>query len=146
MWTHWSGISRCIWRQNSGYSPLTARTYSHDLRQFCAFLEARETAPDPALVTTPLIREWVISMHHRGLVSNTIARHLYAARSGLDPRRATLYTLRHSMATLLLRTGRCSLVEIQHILGHARRETTAVYLHVGGRGLRRAAAEAHPMA
>ncbi len=32
-------------------------------------------------MTTTLVREWVISMHHRGLVNNTVARHLYALRS-----------------------------------------------------------------
>jgi len=66
-------------------------------------------------------------------------------RSGIDKDGVTLHTLRHSMATLLLQSGQCSLVEIQRILGHSRLETTAIYLHVND-GELRDAVEAHPMA
>ncbi|MGC9319546.1 MAG: tyrosine-type recombinase/integrase [Armatimonadota bacterium] len=48
----------------------------------------------------------------------------------------SLHTLRHSMATLLLQSGQASLPEIQRILGHARLDTTAIYLHVTDGGLR----------
>ena len=65
-------------------------------------------------------------------------------RSRIDQRGVTLHTLRHSMATLLLRSGECSLVELQRILGHSRLDTTAVYLHVCDRELREAV-QAHPL-
>ena len=65
-------------------------------------------------------------------------------KSGLSTEGVTLHTLRHSMATLLLLSGKCSLVEIQQILGHSRLDTTAIYLHVGGIQLRQAV-EAHPL-
>ncbi len=66
-------------------------------------------------------------------------------KSGLQGRGITLHTLRHSCATLLLRSGQCSLVEIQQILGHSRLDTTAVYLHFSHSGLRDAV-HAHPLA
>ena len=49
------------------------------------------------------------------------------------------------MATLLLQSGECSLVEIQRILGHSRLDTTAIYLHVT-EGELRGAVQAHPLA
>jgi len=57
----------------------------------------------------------------------------------------SLHTLRHSMATLLLQSGQCTLVEIQRILGHSRLDTTAIYLHVTEGELRKAV-RAHPLA
>ncbi|MEA3403592.1 MAG: tyrosine-type recombinase/integrase, partial [Armatimonadota bacterium] len=57
----------------------------------------------------------------------------------------SLHTLRHSMATLLLQSGEASLPEIQRILGHARLDTTAIYLHVTDGGLR-GAVRAPPLA
>ena len=65
-------------------------------------------------------------------------------RSGIEAEGVSLHTLRHSMATLLLQSGECSLVEIQRILGHSRLDTTAVYLHVNEGELRKAVM-AHPL-
>jgi len=66
-------------------------------------------------------------------------------RSGIDHQGVTLHTLRHSTATLLLQSGKCSLLEIQRILGHSRLDTTAIYLHVNEADLRDAV-RAHPLA
>ncbi len=65
-------------------------------------------------------------------------------RSGVEQDGVTLHTLRHSMATLLLQSGECSLVEIQRILGHSRLDTTAIYLHVNDAELR-SAVGSHPL-
>jgi len=65
--------------------------------------------------------------------------------SSIEAQGVTLHTLRHSMATLLLQSGECSLVEIQRILGHSRLDTTAIYLHVTESELR-GAVQAHPLA
>lgn len=65
--------------------------------------------------------------------------------SGIETEGVTLHTLRHSMATLLLQSGECSLVEIQRILGHSRLDTTAIYQHVT-EGELRDAVHAHPLA
>ena len=278
-----------------GYSPLTARSYAHDLRQFAEFLSTQDGAPHLTGIASNHVRAWIIDMHRRGVVSNTVARHLYAlrsfwsylrrlrlvegdpvrevsvprqtrglprylpaedllrilaaaqenrtarcafrnygmmsllifsgmrrgellslklsdfsardrsvrvrgkgnkervvplvdqavgavedwlefrpacrhdylfttfhgnrihpsgmqgiwrgilSRSGLGGDGVTLHTLRHSMATLLLQSGQCSIVEIQQLLGHSRLDTTAIYLHVQ-EGQLRSAVESHPLA
>lgn len=66
-------------------------------------------------------------------------------RTEIDSNGVSLHTLRHSMATLLLQSGEASLPEIQRILGHARLDTTAIYLHVT-EGELRSAVRAHPLA
>jgi len=66
-------------------------------------------------------------------------------RSGITRPGVTLHTLRHSMATLLLQSGKADLVAIQHLLGHSRLDTTGIYLHVAP-GQLRGAVEAHPLA
>ena len=67
-----------------GYSTQTAKSHRYDLCQWCQFLEAHDVALAPQHVTTTLVREWVITMHRRGLSNNTVARHLYALRSFWD--------------------------------------------------------------
>jgi site-specific recombinase XerD len=65
-------------------------------------------------------------------------------RSGVTRPGVTLHTLRHSVATLLLQSGKVDLVAIQHLLGHSRLDTTGLYLHMDDAGLREAV-EAHPL-
>jgi len=66
-------------------------------------------------------------------------------RSGITRPGVSLHTLRHSMATLLLQSGKADLVSIQRILGHSRLDTTGIYLHVVP-GQLRDAVEGHPLA
>jgi len=66
-------------------------------------------------------------------------------RSGITKRGVTMHTLRHTFATLLLRSGRCDLASLQKLLGHSRLDTTAIYLHVGPQQLREAV-NGHPLA
>jgi len=66
-------------------------------------------------------------------------------RSGIKKPRVTMHTLRHTFATLLLRSGRCDLASLQKLLGHSRLDTTAIYLHVGPQQLREAV-DGHPLA
>ncbi len=56
----------------------------------------------------------------------------FAAR--ISKRRVTIHTLRHSYATHLLEAG-VNLRVIQRYMGHARLETTMVYLHLTQKGM-----------
>jgi len=58
-------------------------------------------------------------------------------RTGIKRSGITLHTLRHTFATLALRSG-CDLRSLQSVLGHASLETTALYLHTDLGSLRRA--------
>lgn len=53
--------------------------------------------------------------------------------TGIHKRRITVHTLRHSCATHLLEVG-MNLRAIQKFLGHARIETTMIYLHLTTKG------------
>lgn len=66
-------------------------------------------------------------------------------RSGISRDGVSMHTLRHSFATVLLQSGEVDLVSIQHLLGHSRLDTTAIYLHVADEKLREAV-DAHPLA
>ncbi|MBN1441062.1 MAG: tyrosine recombinase [Planctomycetes bacterium] len=66
----------------------------------------------------------------------------YARRAGL-PGRITPHTLRHSMATHLLRGG-ADLRTVQEILGHVKLETTEIYTHVERSELKEAHRKYHP--
>jgi site-specific recombinase XerD len=76
----------------------------------------------------------------KGLAS-VLRRSLH--RAGIT-KRCTLHHLRHSFACLLLQGG-CDLYSLSQMLGHARLDTTATYLHASARDLHRAAAK-HPLA
>jgi len=106
------------------------------------------------------VRDWLeLRPNHKGhgyLFTPTHGNRIHASRmqriwrsilgrTDIDADGVSLHTLRHSMATLLLHSGECSLVEIQRILGHARLDTTAIYLHVT-EGELRGAVQAHPLA
>jgi site-specific recombinase XerD len=57
----------------------------------------------------------------------------YARRAGLDPKRLTVHTLRHTAAMLRKEAGE-SLESISSFLGHSNISTTQIYLHsVAGR-------------
>jgi len=52
-----------------------------------------------------------------------------AERAGLDPAEIRLHTLRHAIATHLLREG-MPLEEIRQLLGHESLESTQIYTHL----------------
>ncbi len=65
-----------------------------------------------------------------------------AAAAGLEGH-ITPYTIRHSVATALVRAG-VELRHLQALLGHSRTQSTEVYLHLGPQDLKRAHERAHP--
>jgi len=67
---------------------------------------------------------------------------LLGEKAGLA-RRVTPHTLRHSLATHLLRAG-AGLRHVQAILGHSRIDTTEAYTHLDVHDLARAHARSHP--
>lgn len=69
---------------------------------------------------------------------------LLGEKAGLA-RRVTPHTLRHSLATHLLRAG-AGLRHVQAILGHSRIDTTEAYTHLDVRDLARVHARSHPRA
>lgn len=69
----------------------------------------------------------------------------YARRAAIE-RDVTPHTLRHSLATHLLRYEQKDLKAIQVLLGHASISTTQMYRHLGREQLRHVYDEAHPRA
>jgi len=70
----------------------------------------------------------------RGLTTNGIRWIVKENRSKIGTnKKITAHTLRHTYATHLLEEG-MNILSLKELLGHARIETTIIYLHVTGRG------------
>lgn len=69
----------------------------------------------------------------------------YAKALDLDSE-ITPHTLRHSVATHLLQSGKMNLRELQEFLGHANIATTQIYTHLTNEHVRRVYESSHPRA
>ena len=69
----------------------------------------------------------------------------YAKQLGLEDK-ITPHTLRHSIATHLLHSGKMNLRELQEFLGHANISTTQVYTHLTSEHVRQVYERSHPRA
>jgi len=68
--------------------------------------------------------------------------HRLVLRSGIG-KKGSCHLFRHAFATALLENG-CDLSHIQAMLGHAKLETTAIYIHLNMRDLKAAHRKFHP--
>ncbi len=66
-------------RTEKGCSDNTVRSYRTDLKQFAGFVESQEV--DHRELGRREMREWVLSMHQKGLSPKSVARHLSSVRS-----------------------------------------------------------------
>jgi len=69
----------------------------------------------------------------------------YAQEMGIE-NLITPHTLRHSIATHLLHSGKMNLRELQEFLGHANISTTQIYTHLTDEHVRRVYEDSHPRA
>jgi site-specific recombinase XerD len=63
-----------------GCSPLTASAYRSDLTQLFTHLQQIYGVAKPGAVTVDMVRSWIVSMHQRGLCSNSMARRICAVK------------------------------------------------------------------
>ncbi len=69
----------------------------------------------------------------------------YAKTIGIE-KEITPHTLRHSVATHLLQSGKMNLRELQEFLGHANIATTQIYTHLTSEHVRKVYESSHPRA
>lgn len=102
------------------------------------------------------VRPRLVTDHEQALFVNYRGRRLtrqgfwlilknYAVASGIG-NEITPHTLRHSVATHLLHSGKMNLRELQEFLGHANIATTQVYTHLTNEHVRRVYESSHPRA
>ncbi len=54
----------------------------------------------------------------------------YITQIGMDPRRFTVHSLRHTAATLMHKYGQIDIKTLQQVLGHESTQTTEIYTHL----------------
>lgn len=69
----------------------------------------------------------------------------YVMKIGLDPRKYTVHTLRHTAATLMHKYGEVDIRTLQAVLGHESTQTTEIYTHLDSEELQKAM-NANPLA
>jgi integrase/recombinase XerD len=85
-----------------------------------------------------------VGMQGRRVNPGRLASHIQriVLRSGVG-KKGSCHLFRHAFATALLENG-CDLSHIQAMLGHAKLETTAIYIHLNMRDLKAAHRKFHP--
>lgn len=86
-----------------------------------------------------------LSNRFRKLGRNTIKQIVKRAytKAGINEEKYSVHTLRHTCATLLLKSG-TDIKLIQEVLGHSRIETTQIYTHIYNKNVKKAMLE-HPL-
>jgi integrase/recombinase XerD len=89
-------------------------------------------------------RALFVGKHGQRVHPSRLAAHVHKLinKAGLG-KSGSCHLFRHSFATALLENG-CDLPHIQAMMGHAKLETTAIYLHVGMRDIKAAHLKHHP--
>jgi integrase/recombinase XerD len=98
----------------------------------------------PFLGTTQDKDSLFVGMQGRRVNPARLASHVHrlVLRSGIG-KKGSCHLFRHAFATALLENG-CDLSHIQAMLGHAKLETTAIYIHLNMRDLKAAHRKFHP--
>ena len=86
----------------------------------------------------------VLQFAQRRVVAGRLASHVHKiiAKSRVG-KTGSCHIFRHTFATLMLENG-CDIRHIQSMLGHAKLETTAIYIHLNMRDLKTAHDKYHP--
>ncbi len=115
-----------------------------------------EQAIEDLLTYLQEARPQIVTDHEQALFVNRRGQRLtrqgfwlilknYAKALGTEDK-ITPHTLRHSIATHLLHSGKMNLRELQEFLGHANISTTQVYTHLTSEHVRRVYESSHPRA
>ena len=85
-----------------------------------------------------------VGIHGKRVNPARLASHVHGLvlRAGIG-KQGSCHLFRHAFATALLENG-CDLSHIQAMLGHAKLETTAIYIHLNMRDLKAAHRKFHP--
>lgn len=123
--------------QRLRWLPLT-QAATHALREYLA--HGRRHLQTPGVADPRLFLAIRGDGMKSALAIEVVAR---AAEAAGLPGRVTPYTIRHSVATALARTG-MDLRQLQALLGHEHIATTELYIHLGPADLKSAHRRAHP--
>ena len=83
-----------------------------------------------------------LAIRNEKTVIKQIVKRAYT-KAGIDEEKYSVHTLRHTCATLLLKSG-TDIKLIQEVLGHSRIETTQIYTHIYNKNVEKAMLE-HPL-